>query len=256
MTVIAGYVGQRGAVMASDSQSSEEDATATSVEKIWTSGGLLFGYSGQVALREPLRKAIDNHFSATPPPPRCPIEIAASSLCAAIRPILEHAYANFVGAPGDDPTEKLAGSLMVIGLDGEKYWLLELDRHNTPSHYTDDGFHTIGTGSVAAHVGRGLLKHYSLPGYEVAHLRLLAYRTVATCIDVLGGAYGLGHPVQLWQSARGAFEKVTGMEFSAVGEGVRQWIAIEQESLDRVFAEAEGKEAQEAEPLPERLDGV
>jgi hypothetical protein len=44
------------------------------------------------------------------------------------------------------------------------------------------------------------------------------------------------------------------MELSAVGEGVRQWIAIEQESLDRVFAEAEGKETQEAEPLPERLN--
>jgi hypothetical protein len=204
VTVIAGYVGKHGAVMAADSQSSEEDATATSIEKIWTNSGLLFGYSGQVALRDPLRNAIDKQLSATPPPPHCPIEIATSALCASIRPILEYAYTNFVGAPGDDPTEKLAGSLMVIGFDGEKFWLLELDRHNTASPYTEDGFHTIGTGSVAAHVGRGLLKHYSLPGYEVAHLRLLAYRTVATCIDVLGGAYGLGHPVQLWQSAGGA----------------------------------------------------
>jgi hypothetical protein len=190
MTVIVGSVSRAGAVMASDSQSSEEDATTNQVEKVWTSGGLLLGYSGQLAIREPLRRDIERRLQESPLPPQVPIEIAASMLCAIVRPVLEQAYANFVGAPGDDPAEKLAGSLMVIGYDGEQYWLLEIDRHNTPSHYTEEGFHTIGTGSVAAHVSRGLLKYYSLSGHEVKQFRLLAYRTVETCIDVLGGAYG------------------------------------------------------------------
>lgn len=257
MTVIVGYVGRNGAVMASDSHGAEEDSTATTEEKIWSSGGLLFGYSGHVALRDRIRAEMEKQVEATPPPPQMPLEIAASSLCATIRPILESAYSNYVGAPGDDPPEKIGGSLMVIGFDGEGYWLLEIDRRNLGSPYTDDGFHTIGTGSVAAHVGRGLLKHYNLPGYEVPHLRLLAYRTVSTCIDVLGGAYMLGGPVQLWHSvdSRG-FERVLGDKFDSVKEGVRQWAGIEQESLDGVFSadKNEAKVDAEAEPLPEKLD--
>jgi proteasome beta subunit len=252
MTVIVGYVSRAGAVMASDSQSAEEDATTSQIDKIWRTGRLLLGYSGQLAIREPLRRDIERRLQESPLPAQVPIEIAASMLCAIVRPVLEQAYANFVGAPGDDPADKLAGSLMVIGYDGERYWLLEIDRHNTPSHYTEEGFHTIGTGSVAAHVSRGLLKHYSLPGHEVKQFRLLAYRTVETCIDVLGGAYGLGPPVQLWQSTPDGFEKVIGEELSSVSEGVRQWIGIEQESLDRVFAQEEEPVAEE--PLPERLD--
>src|SRR5205809_3351209 len=125
MTVIVGYVSRAGAVMASDSQSSEEDATTSQIEKIWTSGRLLLGYSGHLAIREPLRRDIERRLQESPLPPQVPIEIAASMLCAIVRPVLEQAYANFVGAPGDDPAEKLAGSLMVIGNDGAQYWLLE-----------------------------------------------------------------------------------------------------------------------------------
>jgi len=256
VTVIVGYVGRNGAVMASDSHGAEEDATATVVEKVWTSGGMLFGYSGQVAIRDRIRTALESHFKSTPPPPHYPLELAASSLCAVVRPVLNYAYTNFVGSPDDDPTEKLAGSLLVIGFDGDGYWLLEIDRNNLASPYTDDGFHTVGTGSVAAHVSRGLLKHYNLPGYEVSHLRLLAYRTVSTCIDVLGGAYMLGPPVQLWHSVDGGFERVIEHKFHAVREGVQQWVGIEQESLDRVFSTEDPTGAAEVvEPLPERLEG-
>jgi hypothetical protein len=63
---------------------------------------------------------------------------------------------------------------------------------------------------------------------------------------------GEAPPVQLWQSTSGGFEKVIGQELSSVSEGVRQWIGIEQESLDRVFAQEE--EAVPEESLPERLD--
>lgn len=252
MTVVVGYVSRTGAVMASDSQASEEDATTSQVEKIWTNGALLFGYSGQMALRDRLRQAIDERLEQSPLPPNAPVQLAASMLCATVRPVLEQAYANFVGAPSDDPSEKLAGSLMVIGHDDTRYWLLEIDRHNSASSYTDVGFHTTGTGSLAAHVSRGLLEHYSLPGHEVRHLRLLAFRMVETCIRVLGGAYGIGPPIQIWQSVADGFERVVGQELGAVSEGVRQWIGIEQESLERVFAPEE--EPTPEEPLPEPLD--
>lgn len=238
--------------MAADSHVAEEDSTVGVAEKIWECGGLLFGYSGQLSVREPLKEALHAAFSSSPPPPNCPVDMAGSMLSAVARPVLERIYADFVGAPGDDPAEKVGGSLLVIGHDGDAYWLLELTRHNMREHYTEDGFHTVGSASLAAHVGRGLLSHYSLPGYEVQHLRLLAYRTVDTCIKVLGGAYMVGGPVQLWHSTDSGFARVTGDELESVEQGVVQWIAIEQESLERVFADE--TEAAVAEPLPERLD--
>lgn len=179
MTVIVGYVSATAGVMASDSLATEEDFTTGHVEKIWTSGELLFGYSGQLSIRDPLRSAIDAYL-ANAPLTNLPEALVASALRAVSRPVLDEAYSTFVGGPNDDPTEKLGGSLLVIGFDGNRYWLLELNRHNQASSYTDIGFHAIGTGSVAAHVSRGLLSHYNLPHHEAHHLRLQAYRTVAT----------------------------------------------------------------------------
>jgi hypothetical protein len=253
VTVIVGYVSAAAGVMASDSFATEEDFTTGHVEKIWTSGGLLFGYAGLVAVRDPLRTAIDSYLANTPLT-GLPEAMVASALRSICGPVLDEAYGAFVGGPADDPTEKLGGSLLIIGHDGTRYWLLEINRNNMASSYTDTGFHTIGTGSVAAHVSRGLLSHYSLPQHEARHLRLQAHRTVATCINVLGGVFGVGGFVQLWQSSEAGFEKVVGKELSAVSEGLQQWIAIEQESLERVFAADAAPEAEAGEPLPERLE--
>jgi hypothetical protein len=132
----------------------------------------------------------------------------------------------------------LGGNLIVVGSDGEKYWLLEIDRHNTAGHYTDDGFHTIGSAAVATHVGRRLLSHYRLPGYEPRHLCLLAVRTVQASIEVLGSAYGIGGPVQLWQSTADGYEAVEGGALERVMEGLDVWMGIEQESLVTVFSSA------------------
>lgn len=59
--------------------------------------------------------------------------------------------------------------------------------------------------------------------------------------------------MQLWQSTEAAFEKVAGKELNAVSEGLQQWIGIEQESLERVFAAKTAPEAEPEEPLPEKL---
>jgi len=252
VTLIVAHVSAVGAVMAADSHVAEEDHTGGLADKIWTTGTLLFGYSGNMAVRDRLRQAIEAELARSPLPVPIDCEMAASQLKASMRPILQQAYADFVGGPDDSPVEALGGSLLVVGRDNGRYWLLEIDRNNTSSHYTEDGFHTTGSGSTAAHVGRRLLQHYALPGYETKHLRLLAMRTVKSCIDVLGGAYGLGGPVQLWQATDNGYEQVRGDELASVVEGVQQWVQIEKESLSKVFAAT--VEAPPG-PLPDALQG-
>ena len=253
MTLIVAHVSQHGAVMAADSLAAEGDGTAAAVDKIWEDGGLLFGYSGNMAIRDQIRRELARSFEATKLPQHPDWEMAGSALCAITKPVLDKAYANFSGAPGESPVDALGGSLVVIGFDGEQHWLLEIDANNTPSHYTNDGFHTIGSGSVAADVGNHVLRHYAFPGHETPHLRLLAFRTVASCIDVLGGAYGLGPPVQMWQSNQAGYEAVIGEALAAVAEGVEQWIQIEQESLMQVFPAAADAASHDEEALPEQL---
>lgn len=244
--------------MASDSFVAEEDQTlADPVAKIWTSGGLLFAYSGQLSLRDKLRAAIEISLQYTPLPPEVDAEMAASQLCSATKPILNKAYGTFEGGPNVKPADELGGSLLVIGRDTEKYWLLEVDRHNMPNFYTENGFHTIGSGSLATHIGRRLLRHYSLPGYETRHLCLLAYRVVESCIDVLQGSYGIGGDVQLWQSCENGYETVVGDELVAVREGLEQWHRIEREALLEVSAAPEPapEEAAEAGLPPAITEG-
>ena len=251
MTLIVAHVSESGAVMASDSLVTEEDSTAgVPVGKIWTSGGLLFGYSGDLSVRDSIRDAIGERLTSSPLPLPTDCEMAMSQLQAFLRPVIQAAYDNFVGGPNDDPVDKLGGSLLVVGRDNDGYWLLEIDKHNTATRYTEEGFHTIGSAAPATHVGRRLLSHYALPGYEPQHLCLLALRTVQASIDVLGSAFGIGGPVQLWQSTRDGFEAVTGEALDATKEGLEQWRQIERESLLKVFAP---RQEEVSTVLPEAL---
>jgi hypothetical protein len=253
VTVVVGFVGTDGAVMASDTEGTEADQTRRDVEKIWRSGTLLFGYSGTSSVQQPLRLAIEQAVR-TPPEHPSRWEIRAS-LCAATAPVLQSAYDNFVPRlpPGNVPIP-LVGTLLAIGHDEAGFWLLEVDRFNSGSFYTDPGFHAIGSGSAAAQVARGLLGHYEPLGRGVRELRLIAYRTVATCISVLGGALGVGGDIVMWEAAEGQpFAKLPPLEVEVIEDGVAKWTTIERESLDRVFADEEAAEAEDV-PLPEPLD--
>ena len=240
MTVIVGFVGPNGAVMCSDSQGTEGgDDTRHEAEKIWEAGGLLFGYSGYGAVKEPLMVTISSALSSIG---RQPTRWEARDLLAkANQPVLRNAYENFVPARAGEDARMMAGHLLVIGHDDSGYWLLELDGNNIATFYTDRGFHTVGSGSVAAQVARGLLAHYEPAGRNVAHLKLLAYRTVETCIDVLGGRWGIGGRPLMWYSEAGdPFTEASDGELAATQNAVGGWTLIERESLDKAFPDSPG----------------
>jgi predicted proteasome-type protease len=239
VTLIVAHVSRSGAVMASDSRVTEEDGTgARPIEKIWTSGGLLFGYSGDLSIRNSIRSVLDKTFATAPLPEPTEWEMAVSQLKFTVKPVTDAAYASFSGGPTDSPAEILGGSLVVVGRGPDGYWLYEIDRYNTATNYTDDGFHTIGSGTVGTHIARRLFSHYLQPGYETKHMRLLAYRFLESCIDALPGIYGIGGEVQMWQSADDGFEVVSADQLAAAREALQQWYVSEQETLWNVAGAA------------------
>ena len=237
--------------MASDTQATETDGTSFDVDKIWVHGGILFGYSGCLSIREPLALSIEQKLKQPDAADRWETR---AFLCAAAKPVLDSAYANFVPCVPSDNIRKLAGSLLAIGCDDDAHWLLEADYNNTLTFYTDRGFHAIGSGSVAAQVANGLLGHYEARELSVWHLSLVAYRTVKTCIAVLGGAHGVGGSVRLWQGEQGkSFRMIDDHELKAVEEGVREWEMIERETLGDVPHPGKTPEPADVPTMPKQL---
>jgi 20S proteasome alpha/beta subunit len=246
LTLIIGFVGEDGALIAADSQASEADQTRHTVEKIWSSGGLVFGYSGYDAVRYPLKVAIEQ-IAASLAEASDHLE-AKRLLCDAIKPVLEQVYGAFVAYHPLQTPAMIAGALLVIGRDEGGYWLLEIDANNNGTFYTDRGFHAVGSGATAAQVARAFLEHYEPRGRSLSDLRLLAVRTLGTCIAVL--ASGLAEPIQLWTSTDGStFQKVAEEDLLALENNVQQWITVECESLD---TSPETGSGEAMPPLPEQ----
>lgn len=256
MTVVVAFVGADGAVMASDSEATESGHTRYDVEKIWTCGGLLCGYTGNGSVRDRLRRAMDDAakqlFGDSATIDRYK---AANVLQQVAKPVLEHVYSHFVPAAPGQHYGLLAGVLLIVGRDDAGYWLLEVDGSNNASWYTDAGFHTVGSGSPAAYVAYALMKNYDVASRDVAAQRLVAYRTVDTCIGTIGGQLGVGGYVHLWSSEGGGpFEKQEGETLNAVQNGVDQWTTIERESLDKISTIAHPEPSSPSE-LPEDRTG-
>jgi proteasome beta subunit len=233
VTLIVGYIGPDGALMAADSQATEADATRHTVAKIWTAGGLLFGYSGAMSVRDVIQTAVDSAATSLATAGVISRLATKSQLCQVIRPVLKQEYDIFVPLPWETH-EKLSGALMVIGRDSDGYWLLEIDKNVCATFYTERGFHAIGSGSATAQVGRALLDNYQPKQSTLGELRLFAYRTLSACIAVT--AHGLGEPIQMWTASEGGFSLVPDAEREAIRDGVEQWSLLERESLRQVIA--------------------
>jgi len=247
VTVVVAYVEGDAAVMASDSEATESGHTRYDVEKIWSVGGLLLGYTGTNSVRQPLKVSIErevkNAFGDASDIPRWE---GRSVLENATGPVLRHCYSTYVGT---QPVENvLGGAILAIGHDTEGFWLLEIDHNVQTTFY--DRFHTVGSGSPAAYIAKTLMAEYHVPGTAVDRLALMAHRTVQTCIDCIGGGLGVGGNVQLWSSVDGKMVEADTKELESLESGVESWRLIERESLDQFFAAKAGDEP-EGEAMPE-----
>jgi 20S proteasome alpha/beta subunit len=239
MTLVVGFVSQRCGVMGADSQATEADGTRSQVEKIWEDSGLLFGYTGTWAVRDLVAAAV--HRAIDGFEPHADREQLKHKLCAAVRPVLMSVYANYVPNDIDEAKRRLGGRLLVMGCDQDGYWLLEIDEQNTPTSYTDRGFHAIGSGSPAAQVAIGLLQNYNPQRLSSEQLQMLAYRTIGVSISVL--AQHLSGPVRLWSSnSSRQFMQLTDTALDETEKRVEIWLGLERESLDEASSPPAGEE--------------
>lgn len=242
--------------MASDSEATESGHTRFDVDKIWTAEGLLMGFSGSVATRDLVAVSVatnfKNHFQGADEVPRGE---ARTLLAQSVGPVLRQVYSEFVpAAPGQHPGQ-IAGSLLVIGRDSEGHWLAEVDPNCVVTRYDKQGFQAIGSGGPAAHLAYRMLRRFGEGGgRSLAELRLVAYRTVDTCIDVLGGRFGVGGEPRLWScEGTGAFEQVTDEQVTVLRDGLEKWTTMEAEALSEVAGD-KPVEAEGAEAMPEAIE--
>ncbi len=208
---------------------------------------MLFGYTGNTAVGDPLRESIIevlNGFDTF----QSRWKVAAR-LCPAVKRVLDPAYENFTpsGASWAQILQELGGSLLVLGRDDGGHWLLDINHHATATPHWERGFHTVGSGSQGAEVVTGLYEHHDFPRLDLWRLKLLAYRSVATCIKVLGPS-GVGGRVGLWSSADGGgFAQSSESELDGLRRNVEEWERNENEAFGAMTSE-------EAEPLPAPVD--
>ncbi len=251
MTVVVGFVGPGGAVMASDSEATESEHTRFDVEKIWSCGGLLMGYTGTNSVKQPLVHAlgpiIENEFGPSLEVDR---QRARDLLRQTSSQVFQNVYQFHVGTrDGNGIPHALQGALIVIGRDSSGYWILEIDSMAQGTFYTDPGFHSVGSGAAAAYFARSLMRDYDTAERQVADLKLIAHRTVKTCIDTIGGTLGVGGQVQIWTSQdKGPFTKATAREIEVIENGVIAWRTAERESLEQVLRG--GKPESAGAPMP------
>jgi 20S proteasome alpha/beta subunit len=257
LTVIVGFVGDSCAVMASDSEGTESGHTRFDVEKIWTAGrSLLLGYSGNSAVRDALKRNINAKVQADFPDAEAIDRWdARTSLVSAVRPVLGQFYSEFISTT-QTADEALEGTLLVIGHDDAGHWLLEVDAHCIATFYEERGLQAIGSGGSAAFVAHGLLRHYQPREQTIEELRLIAYRTIMTCIDGLAGQLGVGGEVHLWSCESGeGYSKANTKLLQSLEEGLAKWKTIERESLSEAVGTAPVDDSAAEEGVPEALDG-
>lgn len=227
------------------------------VEKCWTCGGLLIGLSGAGSVKQPLAATLEGKVrSAFGDQTEIDRWEARELLRSATGDVLGREYSNFVPSrPGQTAANTVGSVLLVIGRDVRGYWLLEIDHNNQPSFYTEHGFHTVGSGAAAAYLAQGLLKAYDTGRRSIDHLKLVAYRTVDTCINVLGGQLGVGGFVQLYASREGgAFIREDDEGLAQLRDGLEKWTTLEAESLDRVVLGTQPSETERGVTLPEPIE--
>ncbi len=238
MTVVVAFVTADAALMAADTEATEEDGSRHETEKIWPCGSLVVGYTGTGIIQQPLRRALDQVIPAAEQQGHLDRWTIRQHICQVTSVVLSNEYALRAPATAGQVPAELAGVLLAIGRDAEGFWLLEVGKHAGGSFYDEAGFHTVGSGALAAQMARGLLRNYEPVGRSLPHLRLIAYRTVVTCIGVLGSGYGVGGHVDLWEAeGNQSFAKRDEVGLRGVANGVDQWMTIEAESIDQVVTE-------------------
>jgi 20S proteasome alpha/beta subunit len=162
----------------------------------------------------------------------------------AIRPVLIRRYANFIQAPGIQPTTPATGTL-ASGYDSSRGgWIVEVDPNCVSSNYGPRGFHAVGSAAGFALLGNALLSHFRPAERPLSQSRLIAYRVIDAAIQT--SASGVGGQIQMWYVDAAGVHQADDGEIAEIQSLVGGWQDEEGKVLDRTF----GSEPSPPAPAP------
>jgi 20S proteasome alpha/beta subunit len=248
VTVALGLVCADGVIVAADSMASDgttaHPATKVNVvpncSVVWTS-------SGTVYIAEEVEAAIAKEAAR----PNSPIlascrsgnaehvrEVLSKTVCDAMRKCYQSALplgANqMFNVPGQqNPKHQFATSFLFLGWSDPGCWFLEIADDGQLNWHTDTAFYAIGSGGPFATVAQGLMHHYWESPRPVSDGRLVAYRAIASTIDV--SSQFVGYPVRLAEATSQGARVLDDEEVEAeIKTSVERWMVLERESLERL----------------------
>ncbi len=240
MTLILAIGCSDGAIMASDSASTEGDGTKQTTVKIKIiQDMLLYGGSGNLST---IQKIINSLSNSHPP-------LNPGTTLGGLRKEIRRrhgielveardSYVQWGSSPPPMLQPPIAHSLFV-GVNKSKPYLLELDPSNTDTIYDESmgNFAAIGSGSPFA---RALFRQFlNTPcSRTLDFAKVLAYRVIDESIKI--AASGLAEPIHMFTiDLQSQIKEVDESEKEVIRSTISTWKQLEEETIGKLLAPTE-----------------
>lgn len=253
MTVAIGIVCTDGVLVASDSMGSDQQ-TASFSKKVhaFDRSPVIWTASGSQYVVEEVTEAfqgIDSSGNGAAPlgilsNPNLPL--IRKKLNGAANPAMRKAYENALASnpiPAGSTHNSFFTNFLLLGYGSGTPWFLEISGDGQLNWHTEDGFYATGSGGPFATVARGLMSHYLADDLTLEKGKLVAYRAIATTIEVSNSSVGL--PVQIAVCDAEGQRILDVEEIESIKVSVDRWKEIERQSLIDV------QQGEAADDLPE-----
>jgi 20S proteasome alpha/beta subunit len=247
VTVAIGLVCSDGVLVASDSMSSDGHVAGFG-RKVHTFGRTpaIWTMSGSVYVAEEVTYELERlDASGTPDAPpvvftKPDLPSLRSKLTTSVKKGVRTAYDGALGVPQGQIPNTFMTNFLVLGYSNGTPWFLEYAYDGQINWHTDlPGFYSTGSGGEFAAVARGLMGHYLTDPQPLDLGKMIAYRTIATTIEV--SSQSVGFPVQIAVCDDEGARILTDEELDEVATGVERWKQLERDTLRQSPEEAQGE---------------
>lgn len=229
MTLILALACKDGVVVAADSQATFTGSTPqvrVPEQKLWQirDAPVVFGVSGQVGMAQKVKAELERiHFNVLAGPIAQSRPIFKNFVFKVLKDAAEH----FVWI--DQTGGKPVCNTVIAGYTGDTPWILEINCNGLDEQHEHRGFLALGSGEAFAHFACASMQHHAVRQMGMRAAQVLAYRTIATAIEVAGE--GLGLPVQMWVIDSNGARALDEGELEIISDTVDTWKELETEFL-------------------------
>ncbi len=228
MTLVVALQCTDGAILASDSQSTESTGNVRSAgQKVFPlTEHAVWGASGNGQIIAEIRDRLTDITNSTP-------VIMGQGIVNKVRPVLDRHYKNFINVPNQPPSSP-GTSVLACGVWKETPWIVEVDAHCQYSQYETKGYHAIGSGAEPAQYAIAVLSHFQTKNNSLEYGKMVVYRVMDTVIQT--SAYHVGPPIQMWTVNQSGVHQLIDEELAQLQDAVATWKAVERDTLESVLS--------------------